>query len=661
MPGPRKPTNVPKNFGRTRRCRGPRLQNSVGKGRKLLVFTTFVVLVASRLLQPESRGQSAPAQESATETPTHPRFSGVTSPGLDAAALRAEALERLKVFEASTTPDGKPSTTGTAIPNPTSGRATRSAPPQLARAVKSSTAGAASDPLIEKPIRELLRNRLMRLEEYDRLSAALQQATHPEPSPERQAAEAKAELERLQPILAQAARAPETLLPLAFRDAAKNVSPSLTAEMKDALEATTKECKEWGAKLETLRNLVTNWDGLQKARRAERDKQFQRVASLKAKTKEFEAAVASAQTAGARQLAQDRMINLECEARLESLKLQVLEAQIGMEMKLADVRELSMQAHRAHIQIAERTLEQMRTRYRVAIEDRDRDLKRAAANEETKAQRSADPLERFRAHHRAELLVLEAQVLKTEQALATSPAPSPDEQRSLADHAEKDFAQIKGLLDDGRVSRLDAIRLNNDFRRIGPERDRLLRNEMATVEAQLQYYEDTLTGVELELIQDSLHNRYEQDLLRERVPPSRRAEGESLVSELERKHRALLVRRRKALEKLCERGAETLQQVARRLSILNEEYGFIRTHIFWVRDQDPIGLTTLVQGTREFSYLLNGLLRLAEETVKPNLWGRPSVEFLVTALAVIGLPALLVRLRRALKSLIRRSLPALPA
>jgi len=352
------------------------------------------------------------------------------------------------------------------------------------------------------------------------------------------------------------------------------------------------------------------------------------------------------------------LVNFEWEGRVESLRLQVIEAEIGLEVKLADVRELTLHVCHAHVQMAERTLEQMRARYRVAAEDHERNLKRAAANEESKARGSNDPLERFRARHTAELLVLEAQVLKSEQALTTSPSPSPDEQRSLADHADRDFAQIKGLLDDGRVSRLDAIRLNNDFRRIGPERDRLLRNEMATVEAQLQFYEDALTSVELELIQDSLHDRFEHDLLRERVSPSHRSEGESLLNELERKHRRLLVRRRVALEKLSERASHTLQQVVRRLSILEEEYGFIRTHIFWVRDQDPIGLATLVQGARECNYLLNGLLRLAQETTKANLWGQPSAEFLVTALAVLVLPVALVRLRRALWGLIQRGLPA---
>ena len=103
----------------------------------------------------------------------------------------------------------------------------------------------------------------------------------------------------------------------------------------------------------------------------------------------------------------------------------------------------------------------------MAAEDEDRDLKRAAANEESKARWSHDPLECFRARHSAELLVLEALALKCEQALATSPSPSPEEQRNLADHAYKDFTQVKLIVDDGRVSRLDAIRLNNDFRRIG--------------------------------------------------------------------------------------------------------------------------------------------------------------------------------------------------
>jgi potassium efflux system protein len=253
--------------------------------------------------------------------------------------------------------------------------------------------------------------------------------------------------------------------------------------------------------------------------------------------------------------------------------------------------------------------------------------------------------------------VLESQVLKNEQSLATSPSPSLDEQRSLADRADADFARIKELLEDGKVSRLDAVRLNNEFRRIGPERDRLLKNEMAMIEGQLQYYENELTSVELALLQDSLHDRFEHDLVQERLPQERWAAGEALLAELEHKHRGLLVRRRLALEKLTDRASHTLQQVSRRLAILDEEYGFIRTSIFWVRDQDPIGLATLAQTARELNHLVRGFWRLAAEAVKPALWSRSSAEFLVAMSGVLAFPFAFLRLRRVLAALRDRDLP----
>ena len=79
-----------------------------------------------------------------------------------------------------------------------------------------------------------------------------------------------------------------------------------------------------------------------------------------------------------------------------------------------------------------------------------------------------------------------------------------------------------------------------------------------------------------------------------------------MLAELERSHRALLVRRRAVLEHLTDCTAQTLDQIARRLAILDEEYGFIRTHIFWVRDQEPIGLGTITQGARECQHVAQG-------------------------------------------------------
>jgi small-conductance mechanosensitive channel len=633
---------------------GPALAGSLSVPIRRLLLVGSLLLVAAAAV---ARGQGPTFQ---TEPARSQRPSAVTSGSMadsaevDPAAVRAETLERLKEHDLTTRTDATTPIGSAHIVSPSasvsgaSDNAGRAAAPLFSP----------SDPAAKKPLPALLQDRLRWLNEYDATSLALQKATHPEPSPQQQAGEAKAELRKLQSILKQAAEAPETLLPPLFRDRSVKVSSALGAEMKDAIEATGNEIRDWKSKLETLRSEIAGWNSLMNARRADRDTLFQRVTSLAAKNEEFKSAVTDAQTAALRRLAQERLTNYEWELRVESLRLRVIEAHLTLEAQLSEVRELRADVYRAHVQIATKTLEPMQARYRLVAEDQQRDLSRAKTDEENKARSSDDPLERFRARRTAELLALETHVIRSEQDLVISPPPSYEEQKTLADHADFDFANVKELLDDGKVSRLDAIRLNNEFRRIGPEHDRLLKNEMAAVESQLQFYENALTDVELELLQGSLHDRFEHDLLRERLPSSRWAEGEALVGNLERTHRSLLMRRQRALQKLCDRASHTLVQVTRRLGILDREYGFIRTNIFWVRDQESIGLMTLTQGAREFNVLVKGLLRLAKETIKPNLWAQPSVEFLITALAVLVFPIVLARLRRMLGALIKRDLPA---
>ncbi len=604
------------------------------------------------------------AQESPTSsgeprsTPTGSHSTLAASPGgsqevapsdADLAAMRAEATGQLRAINQSAV-DGSA--------NPTAAGLRTGAAPSSTTASATTTESAA-----DKQLRELLQERLRLFDEYDKATASFKKAAHPEPNPEQRAKDARADLVRLQAQLAQVAINPEVLLlpSVSGPGASAFARPSVSAEMKEALEATTGEVKEWKAKLESLRTEVANWEGLQNARRAERDKRFQVVAAMKAREADREGptvpASASSSSPPARRLARERQVNAEWKSRVEVMRLQAVEAQIALEAKLAGVRELDVQVGQLQVQVAEKKLELMQGRYNAAAEQQERVLKEKAAAEESKARRSDDPLERFRARRLSDLLELEAQVVKLEQALATAPPPSLEEQRSLADHTETDFALIKELLDDGRISRLDAIRLNNDFRRIGPERDRLLRNEMAIAEARLQYYEDALTAVEIELLQDSLHDRYEHDMLRERLSPSRWAEGEAMVAGLERSHRAMLVRRRSVLEHLTDCTAQTLDQITRRLAILDEEYGFIRTHIFWVRDQEPIGLGTITQGARECQHVAKALMRLAQESARPQHWGRRSAEFVSAAMAALVLPIGLIRLRRMLRALIGRDLP----
>ena len=134
--------------------------------------------------------------------------------------------------------------------------------------------------------------------------------------------------------------------------------------MKDALEAATGELKECKAKLESLRTEVANWEGQQNARRAERDKLFQVVAAMKARGAEREEPAGDGDgLGGARKLARERQVNAEWKSRVEAMRLQAVEAQIALEAKLAGVRELGVQVGHAQVQVAEKTLELMQTRY----------------------------------------------------------------------------------------------------------------------------------------------------------------------------------------------------------------------------------------------------------------------------------------------------------
>ena len=600
------------------------------RGRRIAVWYGVMVLAfppfSAWAQGPETTGELARSQPVAAPSPAggYGEF--------DVAALRSETLERLKVYQPTI------STGASVPPSASASTAPAIAAPAAGAAGAAALASPLSDSGTKKTLPMLLQDRVRLLNEYEAATIALQKTTHPDPSPDQEAAEARAELRRLRDVLAQATQSPEALLPQIFRGHSTKVSSALGSEMKDAIEAAGNELKEWKTKLENLRAETAKWKSLANARRSARDSLFQRVTALTAKSSEYKSAVTDASSGEERRVAQERLINFECQSRVETLRLRVVEGELALETKMAELRDLRAEIFRTHVQIANKTLAPMQARYRTVAEDQDRDLTKAKVDEENKARVADDPLERFRARRTAELLALESLVNRSEQALVISPSPSYEEQKTKADRADFDYANIKELLDDGKVSRLDAFRLNNEFRRIGPERDRLIKNELAAIEAQLQFYEDTLTTVELELLQTSLHDRFEHDLLRERLPASRWTEGEILIADLEAKHRALLLRRQRALEKLSEAASHTHVQVSRRLRILDQEYGFIRTTIFWVRDQEPIGPLTLKQGAREFNGLINGLLRLVKEIVKPGLWGQPSGEFMAIAAALLASP-----------------------
>ncbi len=425
--------------------------------------------------------------------------------------------------------------------------------------------------------------------------------------------------------------------------------------MKEALGAAQDELKDWKAKLESVRaDAARKGTAALATLRAERDKIHQRVASLKPRdVAAREAAAVAARSPEAAELARERLVNSEWEARVEAERLLAAEARLALETRRADLVEPHVQALEAHVALATRALERMQARYRSIAERQERDLKRAADVAQERAAKADDPLERYRARRSAELLELEARTVKDEDALATGPPPSFEEQKGLADRAVEDFAGLKELLDDGHVSHLDALRLNNDFRRIGPERARIVARELAAVNNQMTFYENALSGVELDLIHDTRDDRLELDRVLESLPASRHAAATALFAEYERRHEQLLARRRAVLEKLAQCAEATHEQVQRRLRTLDDQYGFIRTHIFWVRDEEPIGATTLGQARREAVRLGKGLWRLSLEACDRSLWGRVSAEFAAALLAMVVLPWPLRRLGRLLVVLTR--------
>ncbi len=222
----------------------------------------------------------------------------------------------------------------------------------------------------------------------------------------------------------------------------------------------------------------------------------------------------------------------------------------------------------------------------------------------------------------------------------------------MADAAQADFEKIKGLLDDGKISQLDAIRLNNDFRRLGGERERIERDELAVTTTRVMKCENALSAAELELIYGARDDQFAFENLQQSLPNSAavRDQAQSLFEEMGQKKSALLYRRIAALQKLAERAEQTHDQVLKRLKILEDHFAFIKTHLFWVRDQEPLGTETLTMSERELTQLARAAARTAEVAGDTENWDRASIRFFAAAAALAVAPWPLWRVRAALKS-----------
>jgi hypothetical protein len=506
-----------------------------------------------------------------------------------------------------------------------------------------------------KPLQELLTARHALLEEWFAANARREEAEKPKRSPESEAAALKAELEKTRALLDQSAKAPNALLPEVFQaiDKDKGVdarkSDARLAEMKEAIDSARSELKDQSAQLETLRAEGSRALAAEiTASRLERDKVFQGLAALNAQRGERRADLTSIATGEARELASEKLANLDWQARVELERLAGLEARIALDTRRIDLGTLQVQAKVARVALVRRLAERMEARYAAVAEGQRVVLKQAVAKEETRAAQSVDPLERRRAQRTAQLLELEAQVVAYEKIYATTSGVSIQEQVSLKDKTVTDFEELKKLLDDGSVSPLDALRLKNDFRRIGPERAEIVRTDLAQSEAELTTYENALTDAEIDLVNDSRDDRFDRESLLQQLPANRRGEANAMLDELEARYKGVLNRRRNVLRNLARRAEEIHACVRKRIETLDEQYAFIRTHIFWIRDAEPIGATTLAHAKVDSIRTAKGLVHLAMEAVDRKLWTRPTPTFILVLVGLVVMPVPLLLGRRIL-------------
>lgn len=585
--------------------------------------------------------ESPPAAKPvAPETPAKP----AEPPASDTASARAEALERLK---AAPPPAAEPATAKTAASAEGSGKGAETKPSEPSPPPDSSA------PVLGKEMRQVLEERIRWLDEWDKLEKdkARREADGGRDAGAREASELKAEAERLKALLDKTTKDATVLLPEIFRKPDEPGVPgeAVLSEMKDALTTAQNEFKERSATLEAEKD--DPGSGGEKrltALRAERDKVRQRCTALKTRMSDREAALASATTTEARDLARERLVNLDWEGRVESERLKAIEAQLAIETAKAANAELRLQVLEARRELAKRTLAPMQARYQTQLDRRQAQISRDARSQQAQASRALDPLEKLRASWAAQLLEIQGQVLKDEGALADGqPNAALQEQTALAERAVEDFEQLKQLVEGGRAHALVALRLNNEFRRLRSERAAIVRNELTRAARQAAYYENVLTGVELDSLGDDEVRRQQLDAVVELVDPARRAEGFALAEEHERKRRDLMDRRRRVLVKLAARATATHAQVLRRLQVLDEQYNYVRTQIVWIRDAEPIGPSTLSQARREAHYLTVALAAIAQDPSRRKFFGPVEADFVGSLFGLAVLPVLLYAVRRA--------------
>jgi potassium efflux system protein len=559
-------------------------------------------------------------------------------------------------------PASKPGPSAWRTENPTRVEDVPSARTALALRLKELDGNAAKDRTKDAPeepvadLKKVLSERDSHLEAWRQACADHRDAEAAALQPEQELAGLNARLEHARTQLERAKSDPDALLPDLFRPPTTRVSDVVLTEMKDAIALQLESWNDLKARISGARVNAGEKasSGPPAELAARRDDHRKTLATLASRTSEAEAALAAATTTEGRELAQQRLLVLELEGRIATERIQEVDAKIARARLEASHFEPRQKSLAAQCELAKQTLDLMRARYRLLAERQQHDLERAAATEQSRAFRISDPIGRYRARKAAQFLDLQALVLKDEQELASPPSPSPQEQAELLHRAREDFDRQKEILEKGRSTTLIATRLTNGYRRLASERLSIVNRELAQASALVNKYENVLTEVELDLINETRDDQIELEGILVQLPKARHAEMLAVFETTDQKHRTLLEARRRALETLMARAVNTREKVLERIKLLDEQRGFIRTHIFWVRDSPPLGVQTALQLPREALSLGRALLLLAAHLRPDAPRARIAPEYILAVLGVVALPWVAYRARKALRRILDR-------
>lgn len=292
----------------------------IAAGTVVLAATTGLVIEARGQNRPSSRDRPIEAGSSTT------RAEGEAPLSPEASSARLATLERLHAL-------GDPAD------------AARDKPKDKAAEARA------------KVLREIYQERLRLIVEWDKASQAARGDDRPSASPEAESAELKATIESAKAALAQAAKNPTSLLPEAFRSPSASVAESALTEMNEAIRRAQETVEDLGKGLESLTVASGRKDSpTVSAAKAEREDSRKKVAALAPRRDQLQAALAKAASLEARELARERLANLEWEGKVEAERLRQVDSRLEVEGRRAAMSETRIEAQKLRLELARATL-----------------------------------------------------------------------------------------------------------------------------------------------------------------------------------------------------------------------------------------------------------------------------------------------------------------